>query len=299
MTVRAAAVTLWLLTAVPALTEGLFGWLSSPYGDTLHSAESGLRATATVGLWAGFGLVGVVMLLPGPLPLTVSRVVVPASAMAALWAVATVDERSWAGHGLVVLAAAAATVVVLLPGYGEAVIDAASYGDEHRFLLRPSGPVLIALVAPTWAVTVVGAVAGPWLLASQLWVAGAAATLAGVPCALLGVRALNRLAGRWLVFVPTGVVLHDSVALAQPLPITRRGVASIGPAPALTTATDLTAQAFGLALQLRLTQPVTAVLATGRGKSIDQTVTGILVSPSRPAAVMVMASRRGIPLAVV
>ena len=194
------------------------------------------------------------------------------------------------------VAAPAAVTLVLQPGYAEAQVDAGSYGDERRFLLRPPGPILIALVLPVWALSVAGTAAGPLLLAHRRWTAGAAVTAVGLPVAALAAHTLFRLARRWLVFVPNGLVVLDHLAVAEPLPLGRRGIASIGPAPAGTAATDLTAQAFGMALELRLAGPVAASVVTGRNRSETRPLTALLVSPSRPAAVLATAERRGIQL---
>jgi len=196
-----------------------------------------------------------------------------------------------------VIAAVAATVVVLLPAYGEAQVDAGSYGNEHRFLLRPPAPVLLALVVPAWAVSVAGAVAGPLLLAHGRWVAGACVTAIGLPLAAQASHSLCRLAQRWLVFVPNGLVIHDHLTVSQPTPLSRRSIAALGPAPAGTVATDLTAQALGIALKVQLQEPVSAPVVTTRKQSEQQSISALMVSVSRPAAVMAEARSRGIALA--
>ena len=147
-----------------------------------------------------------------------------------------------------------------------------------------------------WAVAVAGAAAGPLLLADRGWGAGITAAAVGLGVAAFAAHTLYRLARRWLVFVPNGLVVHDHLAVVEPLPLSRRGIASIGPARAGTDATDLTAQAFGMALELRLAEPVTAGVMTGRNRSEQHALTNMLVSPSRPAAVLATAERRGLKL---
>lgn len=292
VTVRGAAVILWVVAAIPAIVSEFFSWMSAPYGDVLRHCYN--ASVLAAGLWVLFALGIVALLLPGPLGVTVSRILLPANAVATLWSVVASDDRSWTGHGLALLAGFAVAVTVMLPVWGDAAVDAGSYGDERRFLLRPPGPVLIALVAPTWAVSVAGATVGPLLLADRRWVLGTAISVVGIPLAVLAGHTLYRLARRWLVFVPAGLVVHDHLVVAQPLPLTRRDIVSIGPATADTTARDLTAQAFGLALELSLAGPVAATVVMGRGKHDDVGVTSILVSPSLPAEVMATASKRGI-----
>ena len=318
-TVRGAAVGAWTLTAVTAPSGGALP-------SVLYPESTGGRAAVTAGLWVVFVVVLAALFLPGARALTVVRIAVPANAAAQLWAlaaaagtsaatvaaewtakagedattvrVAATGAASWTDPPVIAaaLVGLAGALVVLLPAYGDAQVDAGSYGDERRFLLRPPGPILVALVVPMWAVAALGAGAGPLLLAGGRWRTGAAACAFGLPAAAVAAHALFRLARRWLVFVPSGVVVHDHLAVAQPLPLSRRGIASVGPAPAATAAADLTAQAFGMALELRLAGPVAASVVTGRNRREERTVTAILVSPSRPAAVMATASRRGIKI---
>ena len=286
--VRAGVIAAWLAVAAGA-------W----FGDLIHAShrpeDGAARTTVTVALWLAYGVVLAALLLPGPRALTVARIGVPAGAIELAAGAADGPDGPFAFAALA--AAFVGTVLVLQPAYAEAQVDAASYGDERRFLLRTPGPILIAMVVPLWAVAVAGVAVGPLLLADRGWTAGVVAAAVGLPAAALAAHTLFRLARRWLVFVPNGLVVHDHLAVTEPLPLGRRSVASIGPALAGTTATDLTAQAFGMALELRLAEPVTFGVVTGRNRSEERSLTALLVSPSRPAAVLATAERRGIKLA--
>ncbi len=104
---------------------------------------------------------------------------------------------------------------------------------------------------------------------------------------------LHTLARRWLVFVPNGVVVHDPLALAEPVLLARATVRGIGPAPADTRALDLTAGASGLALEVRLAEPVAVVpVAPGRHTAEVVRTDALLVTPSRPGRVLDEARRR-------
>jgi hypothetical protein len=153
--------------------------------------------------------------------------------------------------------------------------------------LRVPGTLLLGPVELAWAVTVTAIVAGPLLLAAQQWIAGALATVAGVVAARFGLRALHRLSRRWLVFVPAGVVLHDPVVLGEAVLFPKRMVRSLGPAPADTSATDVTGRALGLVLELQLNEPNTV-----RGEKTDR----LLFSPARPGALLREARERGLPV---
>lgn len=284
--VRAGAIGAWLAVGVLAL-----------FGDLIHTAlrpdDAAARTTVIVAMWLAYALVLAGLLLPGPRALTVARIGVPAGTLElALAAAASSDPAAMIGN----LACVVGTLVVFHPVYAEAQVDAASYGDERRFLLRPPAPVLVALVVPMGAVAVAGVAVGPLLLTDRGWAAGIVAAAVGLPAAAFAAHTLYRLARRWLVFVPNGLVVHDHLAVAEPLPLGRRGIDSIGPARAGTDATDLTAQALGMALELRLTEPVTAGVMTGRSRSEQRSLAAMLVSPSRPAAVLATAERRGIKL---
>lgn len=287
LTARAGAVAAWLAVGVLALL-----------GDLIHSAlrsdDAAAHTTVTVAMWLAYALVLAALLLPGPRALTVARIGVPAGTLElALAAAASSDPAAVIGN----LACLVGTLVVFHPFYGEAQVDAAGYGDERRFLLRPPAPVLVALAVPMWAIAVTGVAAGPLLLTDRGWAAGTAAAAVGLPAAAFAAHTLYRLARRWLVFVPNGLVLHDHLAVAEPLPLGRRGIDSIGPARADTDAVDLTAQAFGMALELRLSEPVEGGVMTGRNRSEERSLTALLVSPSRPAAVLATAERRGLRVA--
>ena len=283
---RALAAAAWLAVGVAALLADVVHVALRPADDAAHT-------TVIVAMWLAYALVLAALLLPGARALAVARIGVSAGAVEL--AVATGSSYEPAGWvGLV--AGLIGTIVVLQPAYAEAHVDAASYGDERRFLLRPPAPVLVALVVPVWAIAVAGVAVGPLLLADRGWAAGIVAAAVGLPAAAFAAHTLYRLARRWLVFVPNGLVVHDHLAVAEPLPLGRRGIHSIGPARADTAATDLTAQAFGMALELRLTEPVTVGMVAGRGRSEQRSLAAMLVSPSRPAAVLATAERRGIKL---
>jgi hypothetical protein len=151
-------------------------------------------------------------------------------------------------------------------------------------------------MAPTWAVAVVGLTAGPLLFAARDWMLGALSTTVGVPMALVALRALLRLAQRWLVFVPAGIVIHDHIAVSVPILVQRTTIGVVGPARADTMATDLTAQATGLALEFQLKTAVQMTLPVGRGSVEERAVERFIVTPTRPAVVMTEASKRRISI---
>ena len=74
--------------------------------------------------------------------------------------------------------------------------------------------------------------------------AGAIVTVVGFGVAWFPLNALHRLTNRFLVFVPNGLVVHDPTQLREPVLFVKREIAGLAPAPADTTAKDITAAAL-------------------------------------------------------
>ena len=173
--VRAGAVAAWLAVGVAAL-------LGDVITTALRPTDAAARATVIAAMWLAYALVLAALLLPGSRALTVARIGVPAGALELAFAAASLsDPVAVVGHLFCVVG----TLIVFHPAYAEAQVDAASYGDERRFLLRPPGPVIVALVLPMGAVTLAGVAAGPLLLADRGWPAGIVAAAIGLPVAAL------------------------------------------------------------------------------------------------------------------
>jgi hypothetical protein len=265
--------------------------LGPALGDALDDASRPVQVVASVGLWLGWAAVLVATLVPTTVSLTALRCAVPAAVVAAV--AATVAGAS-AASGVALVAALVATLAAFWPGTGEAFVAGSSYGDERRMPLRVPGPLLAGPLVVVWGAAATGVAAGPLLLAAGQWIAGAAALAVGLPVAAVAFRSLHTLARRWLVFVPNGVVVHDPLALAEPVLLRRAEVRSFGPAPADTAALDLTRGALGLALEVTLAPPVSVVLAGGGRQGVREATiaAALLVAPTRPGAVLTEARRR-------
>jgi hypothetical protein len=256
----------------------------------LDGRDAAVRTTPSIGLWALWALVLVATLVPHPVALTAVRVAVPAGAVASGVAALTGHTPLGAAWWVVVVAAAFA------PESAMTFVNGPAYPNERRFPLRAPAPLLLAPVPLSWAAVVGLPVAGGLLLAAQQWVLGGLVLAVGLPVAGVLARSLHGLARRWVVFVPAGVVVHDELALADPILFQRRGIAGLRPAPAGTDAQDLTQRALGLALELALTEPVQVHLATpGNRAGRAVSPTALLFTPTRPGAVLAEAERRRIP----
>lgn len=243
--------------------------------------------------WGAWTTGVVATLVPRSVGLTAVRVLAPVTLVVAVWSATTDVDALPAAVALV--AAALTVVVALAPTTGDVFVNGSAYGPERRFALRAPGAILLGPVQLLWAAVVAGAVAGPLLLAAGRWVTGGLALVVGLPVAAVGSRALHQLSRRWLVFVPSGVVVHDPAAVGPQL-LRRQTIVGIGPAPADTDAHDLTAGSLGLALEIRLSDPWELELRRRRGTPpVPVAAERVIVTPTRPGAVLREAASRRLP----
>ena len=200
-------------------------WLALPLAvgpavaESLNDAQSPVRTTASVGLWALWAVGLLATLVPRPLSLAGVRLGGPAAFATGVWA-AVATGLSPAGLAGLVAGALVAGVSVSAP-VGDRFVDGASYGDERRFLLRAPGPVVVLMAPLAWVVAVAGVVTGPLLVADGSLTAGIPACIVGLPAAGLAARAIHQLGRRWVVLVPAGLVLHDHLCLLYTSPSPR------------------------------------------------------------------------------
>jgi hypothetical protein len=271
-------------------------WLALPLvagpalGDALDGASRPVQLVASIGLWVGWAGVLVATLVPATVTLTVLRIAAPAAVAAAV--AATIAGGPSGADVAALVGTLLAALATVAPFTVEAFVDGSSYGEERRLPLRVPGVLALGPIPVVWALVVAGMVTGPLLLAARQWVAGAVALVAGALAVWWGVRVLHTLARRWVVFVPAGMVVHDPLALVEPVLLRRGVVTALGPAPADTRALDLTRGALGLALEVRLAEPVPLLVLRGRGRSETVTTGAMLITPSRPGALLTEARDR-------
>lgn len=279
----------WVIRAVWAVLPFSAG---PTFGATLGPHSQPVEVVASVGLWAVWALVLAATLVPHPVSLTALRCATPAALVATL--VAASD-----GHGspLAVSTTAFALALAFLADTGMLFVNGQAYPNEKRFLLRAPAPLLLGLLGVAWGVALGPLTVAPLLLAARQWIAGAAVAIVGVPVSVVLFRAMHGLSRRWLVFVPAGVVLHDPIALADPVLFRRPLVVALGPAGAETAALDLTQTALGLALELALNEEV-PMQRTKPGRRLGEAVSAsnLLFTPTRPGAVLAEAEARGLPV---
>jgi hypothetical protein len=266
------------------------------FGDALSDGTRAVQVTGTVGLWGLWACGLLATAIPHTLTLTPIRILAPGGVAVAVWATASDGLSGAALIGLTstAIAAAAAMAPVTAAGF----VNGSAYGDERRLPLRPPVTMLLGPIPLAWAIAVAVLGVLPLAAAAQRWVVTGLMAAICAPLAVLSYRALHRLAGRWLVFVPAGLVVHDPIAVPDPVLFKRTAIRAFGPALATSTATDLTMGASGLALELRVRETVEISYRQAPGaEPVTTELEAVLVAPSRPGAVLDEAKRRRITVA--
>jgi hypothetical protein len=270
------------------LAVGVVGWFG------LHDAVADRSDTAGVVVavcaWAGWGIGLVALAVASTVSLTVIRMIVSLTVPVAL--VAWMTDLS-ATLGIACVGVCSVAMIAMWSGLaGDRMVQSSAYGDERRFLLRvPAGHALVQCSAiAIWVVAVLGSVA---LLAASQWLLAVPSVLVTVGFGALVGNGLHRLHRRWLVFVPTGLVVHDHVVLDETLMLRRIDIAGLGPALATSNALDATGQAAGLAVQIDLRELVRVAIAKSattpaHGVEID----AMLCRPVRPGSFLDEAAKR-------
>jgi hypothetical protein len=282
----------WPIRAVWLLQPIAAGPAVSDLLDDRSRAVGWVASTLVFGGW-GVGLLAT--LVPHPLGLTALAVLAPAvvglAVAAGLWggASAAAVVAALAGGLLAVVAVAAPTTV-------DAMVDGGSYGPERRWALRVPTGIQLGPAPLARLLVAAGLAAGPLLVAAGRFGMGALALLIGWPVAALAARSLHGLAVRCLILVPGGLVLHDRMVLTDPVLLPRGSLARVGPAPPGSDATDLTAGAAGLVVEVRLTEAVTLSRRSGRRGADRVELRSVLVSPLRPGALLRAAGEHRLPI---
>jgi hypothetical protein len=279
-----------------AAWAGRLLWIALPLslGSAIDGATSewpGATRTGVVVFVSGAWVLGVIALFaPRPRSFTVLRVVAPFAMLAAIGSLRVESTRmAWSA-----LAHAATVVFFVLGGeVADRCADGASYGNERRHPLRLPPQFALFFVPVAVAVAIVGSILGPWQLADRHWGSGAIATALGVPAAAFALRALVSLERRFVVFVPAGFVISDSIVLVDPVLFPREHVVrlamiddrSAGLPDARAGVLDLRLATPG-AVELVVDEP--APIPCRRGRAASRTVDAdrVLFAPLRPSFVV-------------
>lgn len=274
-------------------------WLALPLtvgsvvAGALDDRSAAVQLTLPALLWGSWAIVLVGLLVPRPAALVGLRAATAGLVPLVVWAADSSGDWAIAGiHALVLLDLA------LAPTIGEWLVNGTAYGYERRYLLRVPAPLLFGPIELAALALPAAVVTGPLLLASRQWVAGAIAVAIGAPLAVVVARAMHAMTMRWGVLVPAGFVLKDHLSMLDPVLFRRADIELLATAEEGTDAMDLTANAIGVPLELRFTEPQHIDrLQLGRGTPEGYEVQRLLFMPTRRSALLADAAERRIRVA--
>ena len=269
--------TLWLITAI----------IPNDLVDSLPQHSAALRFTLTAELWMLWVIVTIALWVYHPLSLTIARSLAPVITVHLFVGIGDADT--------VAMAIASATcalltcLIIFNADYGAIHVQAGAYGDEQRFLLRIPAPLMLP-VGIAYLLLVVTATFTPLWFANGQWIPGGMGLVVGAVLLWKVAPRIYQLSRRWLVFVPAGVVVHDSTLLSDVLMLRRHDVVSIALAPAATQAIDFTGLTWGVPLEVQLREMIDVRLTPLAARLLRTTdalhVKSFLVAPTRPGHVL-------------
>lgn len=284
-------ITLWCVRLVwivlPATAGGAFA-------DAVHGWPVGSARLATVLAWAAWAGGLLALLAPRPWGTTLLRVVAPLLAVASIF---TVTSTSAASAVAAIVTTFTAAVLACSEPVTAAAGNALAYGDEVRYPMRIPTPLLLGPVPLAVAIAGCGAVIGPLLLAGANFIVGIPLTIVGVAIAWFVVRALHALSRRWVVIVPAGVTLVDSLTLAEPVLLARDFIAAmrrVPPTPIAGAVLDLRLGSMSGGIEIELEEPAQFTRRQGRASGALVEAEVIATSVARPRALLAQAGARHI-----
>lgn len=241
---------LWLLVAIAAPWD-LLAWHSSPVNVVLEITGWLIWAIGAVSLFAVV-----------PVGLTAIRLIAPMMFVGAVVALphSLSDKNSPLLCLVALLSATLCEFVLLLPSITNAMVQGGAYGNETRLALRTPVPYLAPAIV-TWVLLASSLIGGPLLLAAKQWILGAciAAIALGLLCVVPS--RMHRLSRRWLVIVPSGIVIHDHLVLAETMMLKSSNISHVTLRDAPSDEADLTGGVFGSRLVIALNESEKVVIS--------------------------------------
>jgi hypothetical protein len=227
-------------------------------------------------LWTG---VGASLLVPSPMSLTIVRIVVPLSVVISIVA----------SQPIAVFCSVVTLIVCASPVFVDAMVQGGAYGDEKRFALRTPLPYVVPAVI-AWAIYTTSLVGGSLLLAAQQYAIGAILIALGLFLSRTIPKRLHRLARRWLVLVPVGVVVHDHLVLHETIMSPSAKIMSVVRTAEVGEAADLTGGTIGDRITITLTEADKVVMSAITAKTLGTTealhVKMFCIAPRRVTAAL-------------
>lgn len=285
------AIWLWCARVTWAVVPVLAG---GAIGDGVSGWPAGPARLAAVVCWAAWAVALFALFAPRPWGCTLLRIVMPSAVVVAVACVTSTSVPS-------AIVAVASTVLAAFFALSEPVVAAAgnalAYGDEVRFPMRIPTPLLLAPVPLATAVVVIGALAGPLFLADARFLPGIICTLIGVPLAVVVARSLDSLSRRWVVSVPAGFAIVDSLTLLDPVLVRREAITSLHRVPGTSTgegALDLRLGTIPGGIEFELGTQVLFGRRRGRIEGELLEPPSVVVAVARPGALLALARDRRI-----
>lgn len=224
--------------------------LAAPWLTVAESRSAAVGICLTAWGWGLWMVVVVSLLVPSSISLTAVRIIVPLSV-----AVSVASNEV-----LAIFCSTVVGVIALSAMFCDLMVQGDAYGDERRFCLRTPVPQMAPAVV-AWGVLVSSALAGTLGLCARQWAWAAPVSVVGLVGVSIIPRRLHRLARRWLVIVPAGVVLHDHLVLGETFMVMRSRLANVVIAPGPDDAADLTGGVLGRRLDVELVEADKVVLS--------------------------------------
>ncbi|MEX0768468.1 MAG: hypothetical protein WD029_08355 [Microthrixaceae bacterium] len=277
-------------------------WLTLPItlGDCVATAAAQQPKlvvwVCSLTMWLLWGIGLLCSFVLSPLCLTVLRICAPLPLLFGIVALVISAEGAPSLLGSIGLATGVTLILLTSTAeLGDGFVNGSAYGEERRMALRPAAALLLGPIQLVWALTVAPILGSLWMFALGEWLGAALLAAIGSVTLFWGFRTLYRLSQRWVVFVPAGLTLVDPSVLAEPTLFRRDTISRLGPAPAESSARDLSSGSSGLILQIDLSLPAPLLPISGRnGIAEPIEVSSVLIAPSRPGALLTEAQNRKI-----
>jgi len=219
--------------------------LCAPWWSLADGRSTAVSIVLQVWGWSVWLLVAAALLVPTPASLTAMRITIP---IVVVQSIAVIWHGDPTQNSFLQACAVAGAVVTWRLAHHQILVDdmvqGGAYGQEIRFALRTPWPhVLPAIVA--WLLFVGSLTIGTLFLAAQQWIAGIILTAIGLALVRTVPKRVHRLARRWLVLVPAGIVIHDHMVLAETMMLRRHNITFVNLAHRPGEEADLTGGVLG------------------------------------------------------
>ena len=234
--------------------------IASPWQTIADDASRSVSWVLLTWGWLLWTSVGASLLVPSPMSLTIVRIIVPLSVVVSIAA----------SQPLAIFCSVVALIVCASPVFVDAMVQGGAYGDESRFALRTPLPYVVPAVI-AWLLYTAALIGGSLLLAAQQYIVGAVLVTIGILLSRTIPQRLHRLARRWLVLVPVGIVVHDHLVLHETIMAPSAKILSVARTSDVGEAADLTGGVFGERITIALTEADKVILSKITAKALGTT----------------------------